>query len=131
MTNTQTGGCHCGKVKLSFPGESTFSFSCHCGTCQKLVSGGRLLGFGVAEEGVSVDGETSEYRYAGGSGKDIVLSFCPACSTQLFAKPTAMEGAIVIRANALENPNSFTPEKFVFTDEACSWDNTPSESAAS
>lgn len=121
---TQTGHCHCGNIQLSFPKASTFSFSCHCSTCQKLVSGGRLLGFGIPADSLKITGEPAQYTYAGGSGKDIALSFCPKCSTQLFAKPHAMENTIVIRANALQNPETFTPEKFVFTDEGCGWDKT-------
>ncbi len=126
MSETETGACHCGEVKLAFDKEAKFKFSCHCDTCQKLVSGGRLLGFGVPAESLSVEGNVSSYSYAGGSGKPIQLSFCPNCSTQLYAKPEAIEDMIVIRANALEKPSSFVPEKFLFIDDACQWDRTES-----
>ncbi len=124
MSEVETGKCHCGDVKISYGKEAQFKFSCHCDTCQKLVSGGRLLGFGVKEDTVSVEGEVSSYAYAGGSGKPITLSFCPKCSTQMFARPEAIEGMIVIRANAMDAPKSFAPEKFLFTEDACGWDCT-------
>ena len=124
MSELQVGQCHCGDVKLSFAKDTLFKFSCHCDTCQKLVSGGRLLGLGVPEKSVSVEGKLNSYAYAGGSGKPITLSFCPKCSTQMFAKPEAVDDVIVIRSNAMEDPKSFTPEKFLFAEDACDWDCT-------
>lgn len=123
MTDTQTSKCHCGEVSLSFPREASFKFSCHCGSCQKLVSGGRLLGFGIPSNSISIEGEVATYDYKGGSGENITLSFCPKCSTQLFGKPDAIEDVIVVRSNLLEDPSSFEPDQFVFTENACSWDN--------
>jgi len=124
VSELETGKCHCGDVKVSFAKEALFKFSCHCDTCQKLVSGGRLLGFGVPEDSVSVEGDVSSYNYPGGSGKPITLSFCPKCSTQMFARPEAVEGVMVIRSNALEDPKSFVPEKFLFPEDSCGWDCT-------
>ena len=126
MSDMQKGGCHCGAMKLSFPVEAQFTFSCHCNTCQKLVSGGRLLGFGIPEDRLSVEGDVSTYNYAGGggSGSNIALSFCPVCSTQVFADPASLDGVIVVRSNALENPSAFEPDEFIFTESACAWDKT-------
>lgn len=121
MNITQTGGCHCGAVSVTFPKDAAFSFSCHCDTCQKLVSGGRLLGMGIAADSLDVTGDIAEYRYDGGK-KPITLSFCPTCSTQLFARPEAIENTIIIRSNAMENPRSFTPQQFIFIEDACAWD---------
>ena len=122
MSDKQKGGCHCGAIKLSFPTEAAFSFSCHCDTCQKLVSGGRLLGMGVPADSISVEGDVANYSYKGGSEKNITLSFCPTCSAQLYAAPEAIENTVVIRSNALANPSSFEPEQVVFAEEACKWD---------
>ena len=124
MSAMQKGGCHCGAVGLSFPAEAAFTFSCHCNTCQKLVSGGRLLGFGIAEESLSVEGDVSEYVYRGGGGEggEIRLSFCPTCSAQLFAKPSSLEDTFVVRSNALGKPRAFEPDEFIFTESACAWD---------
>ena len=130
MTSTQQGQCHCGNVKLSFPSDATFTFSCHCEDCKRLVSGGRLLGFAIPDDQFSVEGNTAQYNYDGGSGKNIALSFCPTCSTQLFARPDALENTIVVRSNALENPNSFAPEKFLFAEQACAWDHTTNNKVA-
>ena len=88
------------------------------------MSGGRLLGFAVAEDSVSVEGEVADYAYLGGGGEggEIKLSFCPKCSTQLFAKPSSLEDTLVVRSNALENPSEFEPDEFIFTESACGWD---------
>jgi len=122
MSELQKGTCHCGKIEISFPKKASFSFACHCHTCQKLVSGGRLLGLGVGADDFSVNGAVADYSYAGGSGKNITLSFCPTCSTQLFARPDAIENTIVVRSNALEHPNVFKPDQTLFLESACDWD---------
>lgn len=122
MSDNQKSRCHCESVELSFPHKANFTFSCHCDTCQKLVSGGRLLGFAVPTNNLSVTGEVATYTYQGGSGKNITLSFCSKCSTQLFAKPEAIENITVIRSNMLRNPLEFTAEKVLFEENSCLWD---------
>lgn len=122
MSDKRTGQCHCGAVKIEIDAEDTFSFSCHCSDCQKLVSGGRLLGFGVPETSVTIKGETETYDYAGGSGKMLHLHFCPKCSTQIAATPDAHPGGMVVRVNILDDASGFEPQRHIYTDDALSWD---------
>lgn len=124
MTETVQGQCHCKAVTITVPQAAHFAFSCHCDGCRKLSSGGRLLSHSIAKADVTIDGDVSSYTYAGGSGKDIILSFCPKCSTQLYAEPTAFPGMLAVRASVLDNANDFTPMQFLHTDGAFCWDKT-------
>lgn len=124
MTDTVKGTCHCGQVTIEVSTESIFDFSCHCAGCRKLSSGGRLLSHGTALDSVTVTGETKTYTYAGGSGKDVVLTFCPNCSTQIYGEPKAHPGMAAIRASLLDNAATFTPMQFIHTDDAYPWDKT-------
>lgn len=122
MSETRTGRCHCGDVKVTIKADDMFRFSCHCADCMKLVSGGRLLGLGVPEDSVTITGNTSIYSYPGGSGELLHLHFCPNCSTQIGAIPEAHKGTIIIRANVLDDIRTFKPGKHIHTDNALEWD---------
>ena len=122
MSDRVQGTCHCGNVKIEAPAKANFTFSCHCSGCRKLSSGGRLLGHGTSKDDIIVTGVTKEYRYPGDSGKDIVLHFCPNCSTQIYAEPLSIPGMAAIRASLLDNEADFAPMQFLHTDGAYSWD---------
>lgn len=124
MSEIVNGSCHCGKVTLEAPAQAMFTFSCHCSGCRKLSSGGRLLGHGTSVDAVTINGNVKTYTYSGDSGEDIVLTFCPFCSTQLYAEPKAHPGMAAIRASVLDNAADFTPMQFLHTDGAFSWDKT-------
>ncbi len=82
------------------------------------------MGYSVGLESVSIAGETKTYTYAGGSGEDIILTFCPHCSTQIMGEPKHHPGVAVIRAPILDNSATFSPMQFLHTDGGNSWDKT-------
>ena len=123
MNDVVTGTCHCGAVSIETPAKAMFTFSCHCSSCRKLSSGGRLLGHGTSVDAIKVSGETKTYAYPGGSGKDIVLHFCPTCSVQIYAEPLAHPGMAAVRASLLDNEAEFTPIEYLHTDDAYGWEN--------
>lgn len=80
------------------------------------------MGHGTSVDAVKVTGEVKTYTYKGDSGNDIVLTFCPTCSTQIYAEPTSHPGMAAVRASLLENEAAFTPMQFLHTDGAYAWD---------
>jgi len=116
-----TGKCHCGKNSYTLTAEPEFQFVCYCSNCRKLNSGGHLCGMVFDQSQLSEASATESYSYNGGSGKPIILHFCPVCSTQLYAYPTEHKDKVVIRANSLENSN-FKPQTSIFSESAFDWD---------
>lgn len=115
------GNCHCGKNTFKITNEPEFQFVCYCNNCRLLNSGGHLCGMLFDATHLEPASATQTYEYKGGSGSDIVLHFCPECSTQLYAYPTEYKNKVVIRANALKDAN-FNPQKALFSESAFPWD---------
>jgi hypothetical protein len=115
------GKCHCGDVKTQIDSPKEFQFLCHCKSCQKLCGGSRLNGIIFSDEGFSVSGSTTKYVYQGGK-KEIESHFCRKCGTPMYALPKAAEGKVVLKANSLVDSSLFSPEKSIYSDEACSWE---------
>ncbi len=124
MKEKVTGKCHCGNISYELDGPKQFEFLCHCTDCRKINSGGHLSGAIFNKDLLSVKGETKEYSYDGGSGKPIVLNFCPNCSTSLFAYPNEFPDVVVIRANTFDDPELFNPKASLFPASAFHWDRS-------
>lgn len=119
-----TGACHCGQVSYSVLGEKQFEFFCYCTDCRKLNGGGHLAGIAIAHNNISLRGDPAEYCYPGGSGKMIQLVFCSRCSTQILAFPSSHPDVVILRANTLDRPQQFEPQKSIYTDTAFEWDRS-------
>jgi len=118
-----TGKCHCGKNTFSVEGDAEFQFVCYCTDCRKLNSGGHLCGMVFDEDKLVKANDTQQYSYAGGSGSPIIMHFCPICSTQLYAFPTAFKGKVVVRANTLPDAQ-FESQQSLFVESAFAWDKS-------
>lgn len=115
------GKCHCGKNAFNLVNEPEFQFVCYCKDCRMLNGGGHLCGIVFDQKKLKPAEFTHSYRYQGGSGKELILHFCPTCSTQLYAYPTHHQGKVVVRANCLID-FEYRPQKLIFTESAYSWD---------
>lgn len=116
-----TGQCHCGKNQYEVNDDAEFQFICYCKSCRLLSSGGHLCGMVFDESKFKKAEHTQTYSYPGGSGKPIILHFCPVCSTKLYGYATLYPGKVVIRANTLENAN-FKSQTALFPESAFPWD---------
>ncbi len=114
------GSCHCKSVEFSLSESPGFQFICHCDACRKLNGGMQLAGVSFKTEQLTVTGETSIYRYAGGHA-EVEAHFCGKCGTPVFAKPTHYPGMVVVRGNAIDEGMTVTPVKSLFEDQACAW----------
>jgi hypothetical protein len=121
-TSAIHGRCHCGDIEFRLAGAPKFPFLCHCDNCRKLNGGSRLAAVTFDRAALEVvSGTPASYRYPG--GKDRIESyFCPRCATPLFAFPAAHAEIVVVRVNALDEPNAFGPKKAFFEEQACAWD---------
>ena len=114
------GKCHCGNVTYQHSADAQYQFVCQCIDCQKLSAGCQLAAAVFPKEGFQLEGEVQTYEYPGGSGKPIMMSFCPKCGTSLYAVPTAFD-KVVIRAGTYDNPEDFKPVKVIHPDEQQHW----------
>ena len=116
-----TGQCHCGASTFSTESDPGFMFLCYCKDCQVLNGGGHLAGFSVPKDSLKAEGPLQTYTYKGGSGKPVHAHFCSKCGTGLFGEPENFEGATMVKATVINQPERFFPKKKLYTESALHW----------
>lgn len=92
---TETGGCHCGKVRFEATGDFTSALSCNCSICEKR---GHWLAFVPAGEFSVTSGEDTLTEYL--FNRHVIRHlFCPTCGIEAFARATAPDGKAMVAVN--------------------------------
>ncbi|MDO9412121.1 MAG: GFA family protein [Pseudolabrys sp.] len=117
-----TGGCRCGKVRISIDSAPLLTMACHCTGCQRMSSSAFSLSAAVPNEGFSVtEGET----VIGGLHGEARHYFCPYCMSWMFTRMEALGPFVNVRAGMLDEPAWFTPFMETYTSEKLPWATTP------
>lgn len=126
--DTKTGACLCGAVRYEASPEPDTAYYCHCRDCQ-IGSGAAYHAAVVAQEASFriTAGKIAEYSKLADSGNTIVRSFCPVCGTPLFWTGDGFPGQVVLAISSLDEPDSITPSREIWTDSAVSWCRIPSD----
>ncbi|MEZ5714783.1 MAG: GFA family protein [Paracoccaceae bacterium] len=106
---TVTGGCLCGKVRVTASGPPDRVGLCHCLDCRKHHG---ALFFAAAifpAAAVTVEGETRAYR-----GRH----FCPECGSSVFARSG---DEVDLHLGALDAPDQFVPSYELWTLRRETW----------
>jgi len=104
-----TGGCLCGKVRLTASGEAYRVGLCHCLDCRKHHGALFHASAIFPESAVTVQGETRAY-----AGRH----FCPDCGSSVFARSG---DEIEINLGALDAPDQLMPTYELWTVRRESW----------
>ncbi|WP_106419542.1 GFA family protein [Salinicola tamaricis] len=104
-----TGGCLCGKIRVTAHGEPLRVGICHCMDCRKHHGALFYAAADYPTEAVTIEGEPHEYQ-----GRH----FCPVCGSSVFA---VSDGEIELHLGALDNPDQFTPTYELWTIRRESW----------
>ncbi|WP_424814735.1 GFA family protein [Roseococcus sp. YIM B11640] len=121
MPGPVTGGCLCGAVRFSFPGEPLARRACWCRVCQYLAAGNASVNTVFRKDGFECTGAVSAYESMADSGNRMRRSFCPACGTPLFSESSARPDLMVVRAGALDDRELGRPQGFIWTASAPAW----------
>ncbi len=122
---TFTGGCLCGAVRYSCSAEPAMAGHCHCEDCRRSSGSGHCSHLAVADEGMSITGETRGYERSADSGNLITRHFCPTCGAAIYSRNGGMPGLTFLRASSLDDLEVFKPQMHVYAARAPIWD-TPS-----
>ena len=92
-----TGGCLCGKVRITATGRPYRVGLCHCMDCRKYHGALFHASAVFPQDAVTIEGEPPDYqgRY-----------FCPHCGSSVFSR-TADE--IEVNLGSLDTPDQFVP----------------------
>lgn len=108
MTRT-TGGCLCGKVRVTASGQPLRVGICHCLDC-RMHHGALFFATAIfPEAAMRITGETRAFR-----GRD----FCPVCGSSVFARTQA---EVELHLGSLDAPDRFVPGYELWTIRRESW----------
>ena len=116
-----TGRCFCGAVRFAFDHQPLAVRACWCRDCQYLACGNASVNAVFRLPGMRMTGETGDHASTADSGNAMRRRFCLACGTPLFSQSSARPELIVVRVGALENPESYRPQGFIWTGSAPGW----------
>lgn len=101
MSDVETGGCLCGKVRFTTTGPLRDVIFCHCSQCRRQ-SGLYFAATSVPAGALTLAGADHITWFA--SSDFAKRGFCGTCGTLLFWKPNA-EARYAVLAGAFDNPN--------------------------
>jgi hypothetical protein len=104
MTQTNSGGCSCGRSRDTVGIQSNDAYFCHCRMCQR-ASGGVSMAF-VSVSKTDVHWENAPDYYA--SSCYARRSFCGACGTSFgFEYPESEKCDLTV--GSFDDPSAFLP----------------------
>jgi hypothetical protein len=104
-----TGGCLCGKLRLTASGAPYRVGLCHCLDCRKHPGALFHASAIFPETAVTVEGETRSY-----AGRH----FCPHCGSPVFSRSG---DEVELNLGALDAPDQFLPTYELWTERRESW----------
>ena len=122
--STHQGGCLCGSLRYATIGHPERIVFCHCRFCQRATGSSFLLEAMFKRENFKlVFGAPTKYELTSeGSGKKVVVNFCPTCGTKIFLDLHRAPDMVGLYAGTFDDPNWFdrlgSNSKHIFLDFA-------------
>ena len=104
-----TGGCLCGKLRITATGRPYRVGLCHCLDCRKHHGALFHASAVFPADAVTIEGEARDYR-----GRH----FCPECGSPVFGRSG---DEIEVNLGALDEADQFTPTYELWTVRRESW----------
>jgi len=119
-----SGGCFCGKARLTYTGDIAVKALCHCVDCRKITGSTYSTNIIVPEEGFSTTGTLKTISKTADGGNKITSYFCPDCGTTLYRDGPSFKGSKVVKEGIMDDPNALgatKPTVELYTPERVSW----------
>lgn len=110
MSETHTGGCHCGMVRYTVSGPLRGVIYCHCTQCRKQ-SGHYYAATSCNADDLDVAGAEHLTWYR--ASDEARRGFCAHCGSSLFWKRDGSD-KISILAGSLDHPSGLKAESHIF-----------------
>jgi hypothetical protein len=121
-SEAHAGGCACGAIRYSIPGEPVFSNHCQCRDCQHASGTGHASYLTFMRAGMALTGEATQWETRGDSGTVKTHGFCPRCGSPVYLTFAAMPGVFTVHAASLDDPGRFKPRVVTYAAGGHVWD---------
>jgi len=121
-TESRTGGCLCGKIRVTVTGEPDYPHVCRCTHCQKRAGGPMQSWVGFPLAGLRWTGDGGEPTWYDTFEGETKRGFCPTCGSHVAAFDHG-DTMIGINLSALDDQDDprLVPVNQSFRGDAVSW----------
>ena len=120
-TDTTTGTCRCGKVKITVTGAPAMTVACHCTGCQAMTASAFSLGAMYHGDAITIEGESV---LGGLKGDASQHHCCPDCLSWVFTRAEGFAPFVNIHSSMLGEFATQPPFVETWTDEKLGWIET-------
>jgi hypothetical protein len=123
---TRRATCSCGQLRVEVDGDPFRISICHCLACQRRT--GSAFGFQArfrAEDGVRIEGASTQYRRVSDDGLEHVFSFCPDCGSTVHWRTSNSPETVAVAVGAFADPGFPDPWVSVWEARRHSWLELP------
>lgn len=122
MTETITGGCHCGSLRYESGAGPIAAAHCQCLNCRKISATGHASFIMLPKAAVTITGAATAYLVEADSGNRVTRHFCPTCGTPVYSTNSGFPDAVFVTASGLDDPEVFQPMMLVYAGRGPAWD---------
>lgn len=116
MTETLSGGCLCGAVRIELTGPPYRVGLCHCLDCRKKT-GALFSAFAIyPADAVRITGNTATHQLRAA----YACHFCPDCASPIYQRQDGADEAEIF-LGALDEPNRLSPSYELWTVRRENW----------
>ena len=117
--------CSCGQLRVRVDGEPVRISICHCLACQRRT--GSAFGYQARfrREHTRIEGDSSQYRRQGDSGRSITFHFCAHCGATVYYYLEGFDDVIAIPVGGFADPAFAAPRVSVYSAYRHAWVGLP------
>ena len=119
--STHQASCRCGQLRLLASGEPIRVSVCHCLNCQKRSGSVFAAQVRFVRDAVTIEGRSTAYAHAGGSGNIARFHFCGTCGATVYFINDNLTDSIAIPLGALADPFALAPTFSIFESRKHPW----------
>ena len=125
-----TGGCVCGAVRFTLPGNLPELEACHCPICRSWTGGGPFLGHIVKSSDLSITGAQNITVYRSSDWAE--RGFCKICGTNLFFRMAGLVNSehISLCRGAFDEESDTQVASHMFVDQIPPYYSIPGDAKA-
>jgi hypothetical protein len=122
---TRTASCSCGQLTATVNEDPIRVSVCHCLACQRRTGSAFGAQARFRKEGVSVNGQSTQYVRVADSGNRITFNFCPTCAAIVHYWIEGREDLVAVPLGAFADSQFPAPAFSVYERRKHPWVSLP------
>lgn len=118
---TRNASCSCGQLTVATTEDPVRVSVCHCLACQRRTGSAFGAQARFCREGVSINGQSTQYVRVGDAGSKITFNFCPTCGATVHYAISGREEYVDVPLGAFADPSFPAPAFSVYEERKHGW----------